>query len=218
MGSMRRLLVIAAALGFVTGGLMIDAPVASASPIDGVGQWSNCPIVGQLTFKPALLNVANNGNSPELVRIKAKSARGGTCSIADGDFVNVVRATFSGGGSLPTNACSDVVGAQTNSLLVTAKWRTAPRTQRLNPSVFTVSSEMGGVAGNGHQTIDAAGAVNSGSDTGGSVAIHIETDQTAADISSSCAGPLGLKRLTFGMRPGSDDVTGSATFLIGIGG
>jgi len=192
---------------FTGGVFVLTATAAWAGGIDGTGSV-NCPDVGQIKIKPALVN---GGTSADSLKIKTKSDSGCT---GTGDGANVISAKGKGTGTGTTNDCGALIGPQPSNLTLTVKWKTAKGTPKLNPSTLTITSQTGTVTGTGHGEFDVTGTVTAGSFNGNNVTAQVITDQTAVtDILGAC-GAKGLKKITFGLKPGSDAALGSGSFNI----
>ncbi len=190
----------AAALAFTTIG--VGAASAGTPPINGTGKVGTCPTTGQIKIKPPLVGFpVTDTTPPGTVAVKTKPPTGfvGPCPGATGDGLNVLSAKSKGGESTPHSSCSGLAGTATNVLTLTVKWKTATGTPKLNPSTLTITSETGGITGDGHGSFDVSGTVTAGSFNGDAVSGHVETDQTITDIVAAC-NAKGLQKNTFGLN------------------
>jgi len=203
-------------LAFVTtfmvmGVMAVGASPARAAGIDGTGGVGTCPTTGKISIKPALNNGPDAG--PGLVKVQTKPTKGGVCTGGTGDGANVISGQSKGSETTTTSLCTGLLGTVHNTLTLTVKWKTAKGTPKLNPSTVTITTETGGVSGDGHGTFDVSGTVTAGSFNGDTVTAHVETDQSVSDVTALCGGK-GVKKLTWGGKPGSDNVLGSGSTTI----
>ena len=180
-------MILAAGMIVITSGAAMALP-----PIDGTGTVGTCVETGKIKLKPALVN---GGTEPGTTKVKAK----GTCSGGTLDGANVVSTKAKGSGTTTTNDCVNLIGTSASNLTLTIKWKVAPGTQKLNPSIATFTSQTGGATGDGHGSFDITGSITSGSFTGNPVTAHVETDQLVADLGAACAAK-GIKKITFGLN------------------
>jgi hypothetical protein len=156
----------------------------------------------------------NGGTTPDALKIGTKTPKLAVCSGGTGDGAHVQSAKSKGTGTGANNDCAGLVGSQPSNLSITVKWKTDGSVS-LNPSVISITTQMGGVSSTppGHGQFDVTGTVTSGSFTGDNVSAHIVTDQDLNEILGSCGGK-GLKKITFGSKPSKDDLqegSGSVT-------
>ena len=211
-------------LTVLTASATVASPAAHAgAPVDdgGYGTVGSCPVVGQMQFKPALVN---GGTSPVVVTLKLKPAKGSACSGGTDDGANVASVQLKGIGSSPVNNCLVTNGffnglQGENNFAETAKWKMTKGTtpKKVADTVIKTSWFYGGQTFPGGTTVP-HGRFNT--DNGSSVALKgsfwsippfeyvhhtLVTDQDLNEVNAACAGK-GLKKLTFGMKASKDDL------------
>jgi hypothetical protein len=206
---MTRTALVAALVGVT---ITFTASSVLATGIDGTGGVGTCPAAGKISIKPPF---TNTDQGPALEKIKWKNPKGGVCSGGSGDGANVLAMKAKGDGTNPSSSCGFLLGTSNYTVTLTAKWKVASQTPKLNPSTLTITSETGGISGQGHATFDLTGTVTAGSFAGDNVSVHVETDQDVNEVVTAC-GDKGIKKLTFGIAPSKDDsVEGSGAAAIG---